>query len=99
MAPIALVTGAAHRLGKVFALTLAQHGFDIILHFHQSTNAAAQTKAEIESAGRAVTLVQADLTDPTHIKQLIANIDSLDPFGHEISSRNGTNQVSDNDPN
>lgn len=77
MSPIALVTGAAHRLGKVFALTLARRGFDIILHYHQSADAAAQTKAEIESVGRSVTLAQADLTDPTQIQQLLSNIDTL----------------------
>jgi len=78
MSPLALVTGAAHRLGKVFALTLARHGFDILLHYHQSLDAALQTKAEIESVGRGVILAQADLTDPMQIGSLLSNIDSLD---------------------
>jgi NAD(P)-dependent dehydrogenase (short-subunit alcohol dehydrogenase family) len=77
MSPLALVTGAAHRLGKVFALTLAQHGFDIILHYHQSFDAALQTQAEIESMGRSVVLAQADLTDPTQIQSIISNFNSL----------------------
>lgn len=78
MSPLALVTGAAHRLGKVFALTLARHGFDIVLHYHRSLEAALQTKAEIESVGRSVTLAQADLTDPTQINSLISNLEYLD---------------------
>ena len=41
MAPLALVTGAAHRLGKVFALTLARQGFDILLHYHHSRGRGA----------------------------------------------------------
>lgn len=77
MSPLALVTGAAHRLGKVFALTLARHGFDILLHYHHSLDAALQTKAEIESVGRRVILAQADLTDPAQIQSLLANLDSL----------------------
>ncbi len=77
MSPLALVTGAAHRLGKVFALTLAREGYDIVLHYHQSEDAALQTKAEIESLGRDVILTQADLTDPTQINSLITNIESL----------------------
>jgi len=76
--PLALVTGAAHRLGKSFALTLARHGFDIVLHYHQSLDAALQTKAEIESVGRGVFLAQADLTDPAQIQSLLANFQSLD---------------------
>ena len=76
--PRALVTGAAHRLGKTFALTLAQHGFDIILHYHHSPDAALLTKAEIESYGRRVILAPADLTDPEQIKSLISNLESFD---------------------
>jgi NAD(P)-dependent dehydrogenase (short-subunit alcohol dehydrogenase family) len=52
MSPLALVTGAAQRLGKVFALTLARQGFDIVLHYHQSSDAALETQAELDSVGR-----------------------------------------------
>ena len=78
MSPLALVTGAAHRLGKTLALTLAQHGFDIVLHYHQSLDAALLTKAEIESHGSRVTLAPADLTDPEQIKSLTSKLESLD---------------------
>ena len=77
MSPLALVTGAAHRLGKVFALTLAQNGFDVVLHYHQSSDAALQTQAEIESIGRRVILSQADLTEPAQIQSLVSHLDSL----------------------
>jgi pteridine reductase len=77
MSPIALVTGAADRLGKVFALTLARQGFDIMLHYHQSFDEALQTQAEIESVGRRATLSQADLTDPAQIQSLMSNLNSL----------------------
>jgi len=77
MSQLALVTGAAHRLGKVFALTLARQGFDIVLHYHQSSADAIQTKAEIESLGRGVTLAEADLTDPAQIQSLVSKIESL----------------------
>jgi NAD(P)-dependent dehydrogenase (short-subunit alcohol dehydrogenase family) len=77
MPPFALVTGAAHRLGKAFALTLAHAGYDIILHYHSSTEKALQTKAEIESLSRSVALVQADLTDPQQIHSLLSTFKSL----------------------
>jgi pteridine reductase len=77
MSPLALVTGAAHRLGKVFALTLAQQGFDIVLHYHQASAAALQAQAEIESVGSRVTLSQADLTDPAQIQNLVSSLNSL----------------------
>jgi len=78
MSPLALVTGAAHRLGKVFALTLAQQGFDIVLHYHQSSEAARQTQTEIESMGRRVILAPADLSDPGQIQALVAKLNLLD---------------------
>src|SRR5262245_8868468 len=78
MSYIALVTGAAHRLGKTFALTLARLEYDIILHYHSAEDEALQTKAELESLGRRVTLAQADFTDPQQIQSLIASIESLD---------------------
>jgi NAD(P)-dependent dehydrogenase (short-subunit alcohol dehydrogenase family) len=78
MSPLALVTGAAHRLGKAFALTLARQGYDILLHYHQAAEAARQTQAEIESAGRRVILSQADLTDPAQIESVISNLHSLE---------------------
>ena len=77
MRPLALVTGAAHRLGKVFALTLARQGFDILLHYYHAEDDALQTKAELESLGRRVIKVQADLTDPAQISALISKIDTL----------------------
>jgi pteridine reductase len=78
MAPLALVTGAAHRLGKSFALTLARLGYDIFLHYHAADDAALQTKLEIEALKRSVTLAQADLTDPNQIYSLLSNIQALD---------------------
>lgn len=77
MSSLALVTGAAHRLGKVFALTLARHGFDILLHYHQSFDAARQTQVELEALGSHVRLAQADLTDPAQIQRLLSTLDSL----------------------
>jgi pteridine reductase len=77
MPPLALVTGAAHRLGKVFALSLARQGFDILLHYHRSLDDALQTKTEIESIGRKAILAQADLTDPSQIPGLFANLETI----------------------
>ena len=76
--PLALVTGAAHRLGKAFALTLARLGYDIILHYHSSSDEALQTKLEIESLSRRAILTQADLTQSNEIHSLVSTLQSLD---------------------
>jgi NAD(P)-dependent dehydrogenase (short-subunit alcohol dehydrogenase family) len=65
--PVALVTGAARRIGRVIALELASAGFDIALH-HRGTDApslaeAEATAAELRAAGARVHLFTADFAD------------------------------------
>jgi pteridine reductase len=74
--PLALVTGASHRLGKVFALTLAQRGFAILLHHHH-TAYEGDTADEIRALGMPVYLAQADLTDDSNLLSLLSTLDSL----------------------
>ncbi|NUQ86689.1 MAG: SDR family oxidoreductase [Anaerolineales bacterium] len=75
---LALVTGAARRLGKAFALTLARAGYDIVLHYRFSEDEALQTRSEIESLSRRVILAQADLTQPSQIESLLSTFQFLD---------------------
>ena len=65
--PVALVTGAARRIGRVIALELASAGFDIALH-HRGTDApslaeAEATAAALRAAGARVHLFTADFAD------------------------------------
>jgi NAD(P)-dependent dehydrogenase (short-subunit alcohol dehydrogenase family) len=64
---VALVTGAARRIGRVIALELAHAGFDIALH-HRGTDApslveADAAAAELRAAGAQVRLFAADFAD------------------------------------
>lgn len=71
---LALVTGAAHRLGKAIALGLANAGFDIGLHYHQSEKPALETLAEIRAIGRQGLPLKADLRNPDEIDRMFATI-------------------------
>ncbi len=75
--PLALVTGAAHRLGKVFALALARQGFGIMLHYHRSQEMALAAADEIRALGVPVYPFQADLCDEDQIKGLFGTLDGL----------------------
>ncbi len=74
---LALVTGAALRLGRAFALKLSRMGYAILLHFHGSQREAEETAAEIRSGGVPVFPVRADLTVAEEIETLFAVIDGL----------------------
>ena len=73
--PLAIVTGAAHRVGRAFASTLAGSGHAILLHFWHSENEAEATAEHVRKLGVPAYLCRADLTDPAAIQQLFAEVD------------------------
>jgi pteridine reductase len=63
--PVALITGAAQRIGATIAETLHSAGFDLVLHYRHSGEAAAALKAKLDAARPdSVRLARADLLDP-----------------------------------
>jgi NAD(P)-dependent dehydrogenase (short-subunit alcohol dehydrogenase family) len=60
----AVVTGGAQRIGRAIALELANEGWHVVVHYHRSEKAAAETVADIEARGAQATAIAADLSDP-----------------------------------
>lgn len=77
--PLAVITGAARRLGRAIALELARRGYAIGLHYHHSEPEAQQLAGELRTVGVTVQLLCADLSDPAQIDGLFQQIDTL-PF-------------------
>ncbi|MGE4619125.1 MAG: SDR family NAD(P)-dependent oxidoreductase, partial [Planctomycetota bacterium] len=61
---VALITGAARRLGKAMACRLAAEGMHVAVHWHSSRDEAQQTVEECRSHGVNALSVQGDLADP-----------------------------------
>jgi pteridine reductase len=78
--PLAVVTGAARRLGRVLALTLARRGYGIILHYHTSEVDASRAAEEIRTLGVPVYPVRADLADADQIPAVLAAVDAADGY-------------------
>jgi NAD(P)-dependent dehydrogenase (short-subunit alcohol dehydrogenase family) len=74
---LAVITGAGHRLGRCFAISLAKNGYAILLHYHSSESQALETAAEIRSIGKVAYLHQANLSDCTDIFKMWKFIDTL----------------------
>ena len=67
---IALITGAAVRIGQALALDLAAHGWKVGLHCRRSTSQASELAEQIAALGGEAAVLPADLTDaaaPAHL--------------------------------
>lgn len=70
--PVALVTGAARRIGASIAQTLHRSGFNIVLHYRNSMDEAAKLCAELNDRRQDSALcVQADLLRTERLPGLI----------------------------
>lgn len=77
--PVALVTGAADRIGAALAQRLGTEGFAVIVHYNRSRQQAETVAAAICGAGGRAEPVQADLTDRAARAGLLAAAGR--PFG------------------
>ncbi|MGA2481593.1 MAG: SDR family oxidoreductase [Candidatus Acidiferrales bacterium] len=71
---VALVTGAAKRIGRAVALRLAREGADVIVHYGTSRELADDTAREIRSLGRSALVRRGDLQRLPDIERLVAAV-------------------------
>jgi pteridine reductase len=70
--PVALVTGAARRVGRAIALRLAEAGFDVAFTYLSSEDRARRLVGEIRKRGGRAVAIRADLSDPQSAIRAIA---------------------------
>ena len=71
MSKTILITGAAKRLGKEIALSLSTSGYDIILHYNNSTKKEIEEVShELAKNGSIVFPVKSNIADVTEIKSM-----------------------------
>ena len=69
---VALVTGAAKRIGRSTALALARNGADVVVHYNTSAAEAEALLGSIRGLGRRAWAIQADLAQPDEAEGLVA---------------------------
>lgn len=70
--PTALVTGASTGIGRSAAIALARNGYDVVINFSRSEDAAKITARGAETAGARTLLFRCDVSDDACVRAMIA---------------------------
>lgn len=71
---VALVTGAAKRIGRAIALALAKEGANVAITYRDSESEAQQTVCDLERLSIRAIAVHADLRDPMSIRRAVDEV-------------------------
>jgi NAD(P)-dependent dehydrogenase (short-subunit alcohol dehydrogenase family) len=71
---VALVTGAARRIGRAIALELAGHGWDVAVHYRTSRADAEATAAAVRDQGGRAAVIEADLADEARCNAVVPDV-------------------------
>ncbi|HEY3586664.1 MAG TPA: SDR family oxidoreductase [Myxococcaceae bacterium] len=71
---VALITGAARGIGRSTALELARHGYDVVVNFSRSEDAARAVADDVRAAGAHATLARADVADEGEVLAMVGRI-------------------------
>lgn len=72
--PTVLITGAAKRLGREIALTLAKEGWRVAVHYRDSVEDAAKTVADCKKLSGACASFRANLANETAVRNLLPTV-------------------------
>jgi 3-oxoacyl-[acyl-carrier protein] reductase len=69
---VALVTGAATGIGRSAAIALAKNGYDVVINYSKSHDAAKITAGDAEAAGAKTLLYRCDVSDDAGVRAMLA---------------------------
>src|ERR1700680_4140737 len=73
--PVALITGAATGIGRAAAVALAAAGFDAVINYSRSEQAARETAALAQAKGAKTLLFQCDVSDDPSVRTMLAAVE------------------------
>ena len=77
----ALVTGGGKRIGKAICLELARAGFDVVIHYRGSKDAAEAVADEVRALGRRAATVSGDLSIESDVRGIVpAAVEAIGPL-------------------
>ncbi len=72
----ALITGGSRGIGRGIALKLAEDGVNVAINYIQNKSAATDTLAQVRERGADGFIVQADVSRPDSIKEMLGKVES-----------------------
>jgi len=71
--PAALITGAATGIGRATTVALAEAGYDVMINYSRSENAARETATLAQAKGAQTALFQCDVSDDSCVRKMLAS--------------------------
>ena len=71
MGKVALITGGTRRIGRSISKSLAQNGYDILVHYHSDIKGADEVVEYARSLGVQAHSIQANLLNDNHILDIV----------------------------
>jgi pteridine reductase len=81
-----LITGGARRLGRLFALTAAKAGANILLHHSHSPKESDQTADEIRQFNVSCCIIAVDFSDAIKTKEVMGEVFKQNPVDILVNS-------------
>lgn len=72
---VALVSGAASGIGRATAVALAAAGYDIVINYSRSADAAGHTAGLAQAEGANTLLIQCDVSDDSCVRAMLATVE------------------------
>ena len=71
---VALITGAATGIGRAAAIALAEAGYDVVINYSRSEQAARETAAQAQAKGAKTLLFKCDVSDDPSVRKMLAAV-------------------------
>jgi NAD(P)-dependent dehydrogenase (short-subunit alcohol dehydrogenase family) len=76
---VAVITGGDSGIGRAVAIAYAREGADVLISYLDEHDDARDTASLVEQAGRKAVLVDGDIAEPAHCREIIAT--AVETFG------------------
>jgi len=95
---VALITGAATGIGRATAVALAADGFDVVVNYRRSEQAARETASLAQKKGARTLLFSCDVSDDRMVRKMLASVEQeLGRLDALVNNAGTTTQVAPQD--